>query len=569
MPTLEALRKTRGITDEIRRQRKAIQRAQTEIRLYRNNPSGAPGLIPRGRLNILDTAEHKFQKRKNVSSPGMFRVRANHYLARWIASIPNTPEECKNVVIRVDRCGGAWRWTGVMHHWKVEQVDGVDYLTAHFNDDMQFMQFLLCPPNPALPLEIFQFPRDFFLYGPGIWGAATTIFLNIWRQQANVWTLPDDPFDPDQWDDFWDWGDWQVHVKCPPFLQDSSLWALYASRMNSMDTVLADGLDDGQLCLDYRRIFTDEGETTTGLLNNNIANGALVFEITDRSGFAREDGTFTSGSAVGGLTRTVIDWIDGLIVDTRATVDDDQSLYPNEYWQTGWLGTLAAAPGICIRDSHWNDLKSSTTYSPATASQVVVGGDNPTADAIAQLTISAVGNLLGYFLLFGFDSAGDIAADLIMPFLVGTILAWAQAENGARATNLGWVHLWEIYQSGAEQNVWSLSAAATKRGGFKATDAETNHTFTVDDGTWVIPGLHYQIGDRIASSDGALQRMGIDMLFVNQTEEQTLNGDDSGRSDFLTKCGQSKAALSRGERHSKLLKRALDKISDIGVHLIQ
>lgn len=569
MPTLEALRQSRAITDEIRRQRKAIQRAQTEIRVYRNNPTGEPGLLPRGRLSALDTAEHKFQKRKNVSSPGMFRIPTSHYLAKWIASIPNTPEECKNVVVRVDRCGGAWRWTGQLHHWVVEKIDGVGYLTAHFNDDMQVIQFLLGPPNPALPLGLFQFPRDFFIYSPGIWGAATTIFLNIWRQQANIWTLPDDPFDPEQWDDFWDWGDWQVHVKCPSFLKDSSLWALYASRMNSIDSVIADGLDDGQLCLDYRRIFTDEGETTTGLLNNNIANGALVFEITDRSGFAREDGTFTSGSSVGGFTRTVIDWIDGVVVDSRRFRQDDQSLYPDEYWQRGWLGTLAAAPGVCVRDSQWNDLQSKTTYSPATASQVVVGGDNPTADAIAQLTISAVGNLLGYFLLFGFDSAGDIAADLIMPFLVGTILAWAQFKNGDRATSMGWVHLWEIYQSGAEQNVWSLSAAATARGGMKATDSETNHTFVVDDSTWVIPGLHYQIGDRISSSDGEIQRMGIDMLFINQTEEQTLSGNDTGHSEFLTKCGQSKAAMSRGERHSKLLKRALDKIADIGVHLIQ
>jgi hypothetical protein len=61
--------------------------------------------------------------------------------------------------------------------------------------------------------------------------------------------------------------------------------------MNTADSVIADTLDDGQLCLDYRRYFTDEGEKpVTGLLNNDVANGALVFDITDRSGWTAPRG---------------------------------------------------------------------------------------------------------------------------------------------------------------------------------------------------------------------------------------------------------------------------------------
>lgn len=568
MPALADLIDTRAITDEIRRERKALQRAQTEIRIYTNPPIGH-GLVYRGTFNVMDLMDHNWPDRDNVSSQGRLVVRANHHLAKLIATIPNDSEERKNLVVRVDRFGGARRWSGLLHHWDVETKDGVDIMTVTFNDDKQYPQFLLCPPNPLLPLPIFQFPRDYFCYAPTRWGAAMTMLINLIRQEGNLWTLPDDPFDLDSWTDSIDTRTWQVHVKAPRFLEDPSLWGLFASRMNSLDTLMADPLDDAQISIVYRRIFTGEGETVTGLLNNDIANGALVFEFVDRSGFSREDGTFLSGNAWQGFARTVLTWGVGQIEDTLTFVTNDESLSPDEYWQQGWMGTLAAAPGICVRDSPWSDLKSKVTHQTGTASQVVVGGDNPTADALIKLAIESIGNLTGYFLLVGFDSLGDIASDVVMPFLVGTVAAWDQFENSARARDHGWVHLWEIYQSGAEQNSFSLSALATARGGFKDTEAQTAHTFVVDESGWVIPGLHCDIGDRIGSTSAALQRLGVDLMFVNQVKEMTLVGDDKGSSRFLMKVGQNKASMSRGERDARNLKKAMDKIADLGVHLIQ
>ena len=577
MPGLADLLDTRTTTDEIRRRRKALQRAQTEIKLYRNVP-GQVGLAYRGRINPLDTPKRQFLQRDNVSAPGMFTVPARHPMGRWIASIPNNPEECKNVVVRVDRYGGLWRWSGLMNHWEAETIDGVDYISAHFNDDLQFLQHLLVPPNPATPIWSWQFPRDYLIFAPTVWGASTTVEAQIRRNVIHDaaargvhldWVMPDDPFDHDQYETPLDTSTWQMHVKCPKFVDDPSLWAPIGARMNSVDSVLADPLEDGQISATYRRIFTAEGETVTGLRNNNIANGALVFEFLNRSGFAHGDGTYFSGSAAGGLVRSVLTWTSDYLDDSLKIVDDDQSLTPDEYWQSGWMATLAKKPGMAIRDSIYNDLKSKVNHSPATVSTIVVGGDNPTMDALAQLTIQATGNILGYFLLFGFDSAGDIAAEVIMPFLVGTIMAWNISHNPKRADNLGWCRLLEAYVSGAEQNNWSFSALAVTRGGFNHTDAETAHTMMMDDSTWAIPGLHYQIGDRISSSAGILQRMGIDLMFVNQVKEMSLEGDDTGKDTFLTKVGQAKAAMSRGERDSRMLKKLMDRVSDIGVHLVQ
>ena len=160
-----------------------------------------------------------------------------------------------------------------------------------------------------------------------------------------------------------------------------------------------------------------------------------------------------------------------------------------------------------------------------------------------------------------------MAADIIMPFLTGTILAWDEWKNFTRATAMGWVHLYEIFQTGADNNNWSLAALAAFRGGFKATGTQTSHTMVITENMWVLPGAHFNIGDRIGSTSGALQRLGIDLLFVNQVEEMTLRGKGADK-EFLVKVGKNKAALSMGERTARLLKKAMDTIQNIGVHLI-
>lgn len=578
----------------VRAQHKAWKQAKPILMFYMNNIDGSPGLIYRGRINIRELQPgYTFPTRYNLSSQGNFTVRASHYIAKWIASVPNDPESCKNIIVRVVMYGGEFQWTGIGHHWKAETKDGCDLLSFWINDDMQVPQFMLCPPNPLLPIPVFQFPRVWPEFGPGIWCINLLFMLNLIRIQTTqaffaALTIPEDPLDIVQWADgileSLNPQDWQVHLLwTTTFLNDTSLWNILASRMNTFDNVVADALDDGQLCLYGRRYFTAEGDLPpsqavgalgmiqASLITNNIANGALIFSVTDKSGFTLPGGTMLTTAGFGvvtGAARSVLTWTDGFIEDVTTPVSDNESLYPDEYWQDDFLGTFASAPGICLRDSHWNDLQSAVNYSEATAVTVTVGGDNPAADAIAKLIIESVGNLLGYFLLGGFDSLGDIAADVIMPFLTGTIAAWDTWTNVGRQSDLGWVHLWEVFQQGAENNSWSLSALAAERGGFDATRPETSHTMIVDDRTWLIPGLHATIGDRMMSTCGALERMGINLLFINQMYEMDLVGGEDGAFSFQMKIGENKAALTMGERSARTLKKALDTISNIGVHLI-
>lgn len=567
----ERLETARRDIGEIRRRHEALKQAKPKCKVYKNNPDGTPGAVYQGSVNYREFTRHQFPDVHNVSSAGMFELRADHYIAKFIQTVPNTPEECKNVLIRVDMYGGEWRWTGLMHHWEVDSRDGVDYIVVTANDDKQFVQFMLCPPNPLLPIPLFQFPRDWMVFGPSVYSITGMLMLpNILRLEGHPYTLPDDPGDIRQWDDILDWSSWQVHVKVPSFFSDSSLWTFLGSRMNSIDTIIADALDDGQLTLQYRRVFTDEGEKVDGLLVDEVANGALVFEVVDNSGFNKESGTFFGGNVVTGLARSVLQRTVGEIEDFLAPVTDTPQLYADEYFQSGFMGTLAGGPLYTLRDSHYNDLQSKLSHAPATAVSVIIGGDNPTVDAIADLMISATGNLIGYFLLFGFDSLGDIASDIIMPFLVGTILAWDEHKNTQRATNLGWMHLHEVYVSGAEMNVWSLAAVAVKRGGFNATDDETSNTCVIGSNTWFIPGLMGKTGNRLGTTNGAYRRStGDQTIHVAQIEEQTLQGGGDGEFEFAMKVGKNKAVMSVGERNARMFKHLMDRINDVGFHIVQ
>lgn len=567
---LAKLNQRMALCKQNRATRRAVKGGTPSIRAYMNDSvdSLAPGITYYGRIDVKDTNDYEFPQRNNFSTTGQIRLRANHYVAKWVITNPNTPEALQNIIFIVDMYGGNWRWSGLVHHYEVETVDGSDYVTIFINDDLQFLQFLLAPPNPALPIPVFQFPRVYFIFGPSIWCISTSILLNLIRTESHEWDLPDDPFNLNSWITTPDFATWQIQVKSVDFFTDSSLWTLLASRMNTVDSMIADALDDGQLTIVYRRVLTAEGEQATGLLDNNVGNGTLVFEIIDRSGFTFPGGTFFNGTAAAGLTRSVLSWTDGFVEDTLNESLDTEELYPDEYWQTSWLGTLASAPGIAIRDTHWNDLQSKVSHSPATAASVIVGGDNPMADAIVQLIIESVGNLLGFALLGGFDSLGDIAADVIMPFLVGTIVAWDEWENTGRVKQLGWVHLIEVYQSGAENNSWSLAALEVLRGGFAGTRAQTSHTMVINWTTWVIPGLDFQIGDRIASTSGAIQRAGLDIMFVNQVQEMTLSGKGDGSFQFFCKVGQNKASMTPGEREARLFKKFQSTLTNVGVHLI-
>lgn len=152
----------------IREAHRAMARTPPLVRLWANPTDPAQGLLLRG--IAADSSSGKFPFKKNRAGTGTLKLRGDHFLARWLMTIPNNPAAKKNVVISVDHMGGRIRWSGLLKHWRfTKDKDGIRFLEATFVDDLQFLSYLLAPPNPALPLGLFQFPRVFTLLGPTIW----------------------------------------------------------------------------------------------------------------------------------------------------------------------------------------------------------------------------------------------------------------------------------------------------------------------------------------------------------------------------------------------------------------
>lgn len=562
-----------SVTWETREKHRRWARAKPLVRLWANPPEGEydRGLVLRGRL--CGECSGSFSFGKWEASSGQLKIPVSHYLAKWILSVPNDSEAKKNIVVTVDVMGGRMRWSGLLDNWKASRdADGLRWLEVTFIDDLQFLSFMLAPPNPALPIPIFQFPRVLPLWGPTTWIVSLLILINLMRLQGNWYTLPDDPGDWESWTDSLDMSTWQVLIDMPSLLSDSSLWCLLATRMDRIDTAIADALDDARQTISYRRVLTVDGESLDSEFGmsfpSDCRNGTLVLKVEDRAGFYNADGTAFGGGIAGGFVRTLVDFADGYVESIFTTISDDEEIYPEEYYGSNFWRQLPSRPWIHLRDTRWSNINTlELGYRPAGPTSVIVGGDNPYADQLAELLIQSVGNILGYFALGGFSSAGDIAATVIMPFLVGTILAWLQWENFSRAQNLGWVHLFETYQQGGESNAWSIAAIAALRAGFEATDSETSHVVTLTGAGPIYPGLHLVPGLRVGSSCAQLVP---GVLFVEQVEQMVYSWDWSGSEParWEVQIGKNEAGLSSAERSARKLSKALDTLQNIGVRLI-
>ena len=89
--------------------------------------------------------------------------------------------------------------------------------------------------------------------------------------------------------------------------------------------------------------------------------------------------------------------------------------------------------------------------------------------------------------------------------------------------------------------------------------------------SWMIPGIHADIGHRVGST---IQSKGLEqIIWINQLEEMTAQWDNSMGAQqpysWLIKAGRSERSLSLGERLARLTKKISTSANQIGFSLIQ
>lgn len=184
-------------------------------------------------------------------------------------------------------------------------------------------------------------------------------------------TIPDDPLDPDLWDDTFDQSNWSVVVKPITFgeaAQSGVVWGVVSSRWATYHDMAKILLEDAELSVVCTRYLPGDPLPWDGA---NLRYGTLVISIEDKSGVYI--GTSNGGRWTDGLRRSVAEFAEDFIDSTANLIDDTEA--PQEYFIPGLKLTKAEAPYVVYRTGEGSGIESSRFInSPAKAVQVNVGG---------------------------------------------------------------------------------------------------------------------------------------------------------------------------------------------------
>ncbi|MBF6515515.1 phage tail protein [Nocardia cyriacigeorgica] len=418
----------------------------------------------------------KFTLPENETGIGMIELPAHYYLARWLTR--HDDRSTANVVITVDKDGG--RWGGMLDDLELSKdEDGRRTVRATFKSDFEHLKHIIAYSNPFLPPEI-QFPRLWILFGPAKWALKLTLFVNLLRLQGldGLWTLPDDPLDPQQWFDL-DQSNWAHVVKPTPIEEDNSQFAIVHSRFRYMFDVQKRITADAQLTWEPRRYLEGDPEPWPGA---NLRPGTIVWDLVDNSGWDTE--TSFGGNLFEGLVRGFTSIGSDGMTEGIDVIDDPT--FPPEYEIPGWKGTVPRAPGVILRDGERTGIQTNSFHwKPATDTEFVAGGHSmPGVNELISATINMVGDLIAAALFV--PPVGGMADALLKPLYTDVFGAFMKWQDIGRAQNLGWQHYFETFCEGSDR-AYTLSALIALRTGMWRTREQTSHTVTVADG---VEGLY-------------------------------------------------------------------------------
>lgn len=403
-----------------------------------------------------------------------------------------------------------FEWTG-----KVTKVidecnsDGFEYIELKIVHEFEHAKKVVCFANPFFPAE-FQWPKIWAYGGPAQTGITSLLFLNLLRRFALPWTFSDNLFDPASWIANFNPANWPIVVVPKPFLTDTSMWCVLATRFGNFYDVVLPTLKDAGLHLDCYRWFP--GMPQPAPSHYTLTKPTLVFDVKNKSGYVGPTGTLLDGLAQ--LVSTVADDLINEVVTEVAPVDSP------EYSVAGFLGTTRTSPWVTFRNARSTFGQGSVeTYrqitNKATASSVVTGGKSPEwVNAGIKLLLNAALGYLG--MLIGNPALGlGIFEDQV----TDVVLAFHRIPNPPRVAKMGaWGPPFGEYWEASGSNGSLISAIQAVRVGFFRSRAYRVFEVTVMPGRPYYPGAHFDIGDRVNAEIGRTGRLHTDYVYAIDTE---------------------------------------------------
>lgn len=471
-----------------------------------------------------------FEFIENDTGTASIQLPLDHYLAQWI--MDHKGRQKRNVIITFDKQGA--RWSGFMDNYKaVRDQYGDAYLDVSFVHDYEQVKHILCWANPFLRPEL-QFPKLWVIFGPAKWCLQMTLFVNLLRLETSLWTLPDNPLDPNEWmGPSFNPGTWRNQVTPFPILADNSNLAIVFSRFRTWHDVAKDTLADAQLTVTCRRFLEGEdphpfehlrGELSLDPVEDlfqlfQIRHGCVVWDIVDNSEWGTE--TAFGGSWLTGLVRAVVTIADDGTTEGVNVYTGDPT-YPGEYYAPWFMGTNPKAPWIVFEEGQYTGIESSEfSYFEATDTSFVTGGESmPGVNEAISAAINMAGDIITAHVSAGVEiqipPIGGLMDAVAKPLYENTFLAFMEVptlravgetlpiaglENAV--TGLGDFHFYEGWGENA-QKAFTISALLAIRAKMWATRAHTAHRIQVSDAAPYYIGEkgygHFWLGSRVGTT---------------------------------------------------------------------
>ncbi len=483
---------------------------QPQIRIFDGN------WVLRGVASMVDSCS--FQEIDSETGMGTFDMPIDYYLSAWV--IDHNSRPTKNVHVCVDKDGV--RWGGRMDHYEIDKTDSWHVkCRVVVKHDYEELKHILVWANPFLP-SIIQFPKIFILFGPAVWTLKTTLFLNVLRLMASLWTIPEDPLDLSNWFDL-DQSTWSIAVAPGALIGDTSLFCILAARFKDFHSVTKPTLEDAQITPTFRRWLTGDPPPWAGA---NLQNGCLVIDFVDKSGWDFSAGTSFGGDIFAGFEYAYQSFTSDGYESNSVPVPDPA--WPAQYYQPGWQSVLPGAPSVIYRDAsgHSGIQTSTFTGSPAKDVNIVCGGHSmPGVNELISAAIQMVGDLTA--MIPGVPPIGGATDAVLAPLYTDVFLAFTQYSDFIRAGSLSTTknYYQEKFADGADK-AFTIAAILSIRSALWATREQFAHKLTVADGCPWIVGQNgygnYYVGDRIGST---VQGTPVGQLYVDRVSEIALTWD--------------------------------------------